>query len=155
MCYNGSNTNAMCLLEVSVWHAYADVCCIGVTLYGPMSRQPLFRLYKRPPLLSLNLALVTSLPLIASSFSLLALSRAASALLGNNHDGPALVSWLESLQQEKLLRHACLSNLDSMVTAEEVASNVEMLLAIEEDTDAADRLFSGSGVRTVAELAIG
>ncbi|CAM9420887.1 unnamed protein product [Sphacelaria rigidula] len=85
-----------------------------------------------------------------------ALSGAANALLGGNDlDGSALVAWLESLQKQKLLPHASLSDLDSMVTPEEVSTNVEMLLAIEDDSDAADRLFSGSGVRAVAERAIG
>lgn len=42
-----------------------------------------------------------------------------------------------------------------MVTAKEVAMNVEMLLAIEEDAEAGDRLFSGGGILSVAERAIG
>lgn len=83
-----------------------------------------------------------------------ALSRAASALLGTDRDAVALVSWLESLQRQKLMRHCSLSDLDSIVTAEEVATNVEMLLAIENDTDAADCVFSWSSALSVAKRAI-
>lgn len=83
-----------------------------------------------------------------------ALSRAASALLGDGNDGQALISWLET-QERDWLSSSSLSCLDSTLTAKEVAMNVEMLLALEEDTAAADRIWSGRGALDVAELVVG
>lgn len=84
----------------------------------------------------------------------LALSLSASLLLGDGNDGQALMSWLET-QERDWLNFGSLSSVDSTITAKDVATNTEMLLAIEEDSDAADRLWSGSGVQDVAELVVG
>ncbi|CAM9883333.1 unnamed protein product [Hapterophycus canaliculatus] len=83
-----------------------------------------------------------------------ALSLSASLLLGDGSDGQALMAWLET-QENDLLHFGSLSSVDSAVTAKDVATNVEMLLAIEEDTAAADRVWSWSGVVDVAELIVG
>lgn len=64
------------------------------------------------------------------------------------------MAWLET-QERDLLQFGSLSSMDSTITAKDVATNVEMLLAIEEDTDAADRVWSWSGVLDVAELVVG
>lgn len=84
----------------------------------------------------------------------LALSRSARALLGEGNTGQALLSWLEK-QERDWLNSGSLSALDSTLTAKEVATNVEMLLALEKDTEAADRVWSGSGVLDVAERVVG
>lgn len=83
-----------------------------------------------------------------------ALSRSASLLLGDGNDGQALLSWLEN-QQRDWSEFGSLSAADSTITAKEVASNVEMLLALEQDTEAADKIWSGNGVLDVAELVVG
>ena len=84
-----------------------------------------------------------------------ALSRSASILLGEGKDAQALLSWLET-QERDWLSFANLSAVDSTITAKEVVANVEMLLALEEDTDAADRVWPGSSrVLNLAELVVG
>lgn len=47
-----------------------------------------------------------------------------------------------------------MSAVDPTITAKEVVTNIEMLLALEEDSDAADRVW-GSRALDVAELVIG
>lgn len=84
-----------------------------------------------------------------------ALSLSASLLLGDGKDGQALMSWLETQERDWLNFGGCLSSVDSTITAKDVATNAEMLLAIEEDSHAADRLWSWSGVQDVAELVVG
>lgn len=83
-----------------------------------------------------------------------ALSLSASLLLGGGKDGQALMAWLET-QGCGFLDFGSLSSVDSTLTAKDVATNVEMLLAIEEDSDAADRVWGGRGVVDVAELVVG
>ncbi|CAM9434901.1 unnamed protein product [Laminaria digitata] len=84
-----------------------------------------------------------------------ALSRSAGILLGEGNDAEALLSWLET-QERDWLSLSNTSDVDSTITAKEVVSNVEMLLALEEDTDAADRVWSGgSRILDVAELVVG
>lgn len=78
----------------------------------------------------------------------------ASLLLGDGSDGEALMAWLET-QQRDCLDFDSLSSVDSTITAKDVATNIEMLLAIEEDSDAADRIWGGGGVVDVAELVVG
>jgi len=75
-------------------------------------------------------------------------------LLGDGSDGQALLSWLET-QQRECLDFDSLSSVDSTITAKDVMTNAEMLLAIEEDSEAADRIWSGSGVLGVCELVVG
>ena len=83
-----------------------------------------------------------------------ALSLSATLLLGDGNDGQALLSWLEA-QRREWLDFDSLSSVDPTITAKDVATNAEMLLAIEEDSDAADRVWSGSGVLGVCELVVG
>ena len=84
-----------------------------------------------------------------------ALWRSASILLGEGNDAQALLSWLETQERDRL-SFTNLSAVDSTITAKEIVTNVEMLLALEEDTDAADRVWSGgSRVLNVAELVVG
>lgn len=64
------------------------------------------------------------------------------------------MAWLET-QGRGFLDFGSLSSVDSTLTAKDVATNVEMLLAIEEDSDAADRVWGGRGVVDVAELVVG
>lgn len=64
------------------------------------------------------------------------------------------MAWLET-QERDWLDFGCLSSVDPTLTAKDVATNVEMLLAIEEDSDAADRVWGGRGVLDVAELVVG
>lgn len=84
-----------------------------------------------------------------------ALSRASVALLGEESDTEALLNWLERHHRNILLGASSLSALDSDLTASEVVGNVEQLLALEKDTRAADRLWSGDDIRSVAERAVG
>lgn len=83
-----------------------------------------------------------------------ALTRSASALLGDGSDAQALLSWVES-QGCNSSNFSTLSDVESTVTAKELAANVEMLLALGEDTEAADRMWSGNGVLNVAESIVG
>ncbi|CAM9355462.1 unnamed protein product [Ectocarpus fasciculatus] len=83
-----------------------------------------------------------------------ALSLSASLFLGDGNDGPALLSWLEA-QGREWLDFASLSSVDSTISAKDVATNIDMLLAIEEDTDAADRVWSAGGTADMAELIVG
>lgn len=64
------------------------------------------------------------------------------------------MAWLET-QERDWLDFGSLSAVDSTITAKDVATNIEMLLAIEEDSDAADRVWAGRGVLDVAELVVG
>lgn len=82
-----------------------------------------------------------------------ALSRAACILLGEGNDGPALLSWLEA-QERDWLSLSNLAAVDPTITAKEVVTNIEMLLALEEDSDAADKVW-GSRALDVAELVVG
>lgn len=76
-------------------------------------------------------------------------------MLGEGSKGEALLSWLEN-QERDWLGLGCLSALDSTLTAKEIATNVEMLLALEKDNQAADRIWNGSGVvLDVAERVVG
>lgn len=100
------------------------------------------------------LTFLSSFSMCALSCHLSALSRSATILLGNGNDGQSLLSWLQS-QQRDWLSLSTLSDLDSTVTAKEVASNVEMLLALESDIEAADRLWSGRRALEVAETVVG
>lgn len=70
-------------------------------------------------------------------------------------DDQSLLSWLESHELSSRLQATSLSDLDSMVTAKEVAANVEQLLVLEQDVDAADRIWGGSDDISVAERAVG
>ncbi|CAM9314604.1 unnamed protein product [Ectocarpus sp. 4 AP-2014] len=83
-----------------------------------------------------------------------ALSLSASLFLGDGNDGQALMSWLEAEERE-LLGFGSLSSVDSTITAKDVATNIDMLLAIEEDTDAADRVWSAGGTADMADLIVG
>lgn len=65
------------------------------------------------------------------------------------------MSWLHVQEHDWLNFSSSLSSVDSTITTKDVATNAEMLLAIEEDRDAADRLWSWSGVQDVAELVVG
>lgn len=98
--------------------------------------------------------LLSSFSLCVLSCDLSALSRSATILLGSGHDGQTLLSWLQS-QQRDWLDSSTLSDLDSTVTAKELASNVEMLLALESDIEAVDRLWSGRRALDVAEIVVG
>lgn len=91
---------------------------------------------------------------ISHDLSFSALSRSASALLGDGKEAQALLAWLD-IQERDWLDSSSLSALDPTITAKDVVGNVEMLLALEEDTAAADRIWSGNGVLDVAELAVG
>ena len=64
------------------------------------------------------------------------------------------MAWLEA-QERDWLDFCSLSSADSTITAKDVATNVEMLLAIEQDSDAADRVWGSRGVLDVAELIVG
>lgn len=64
------------------------------------------------------------------------------------------MSWLEG-QEREWLDFGSLSSVNSTITAKDVATNIDMLLAIEEDTDAADRVWSAGGTADVAELIVG
>lgn len=48
-----------------------------------------------------------------------------------------------------------ISDLDSTVTAKEVATNIEMLLSLEEDTEFSDKMWSGRRAAETAELVVG
>ena len=74
-------------------------------------------------------------------------------MLGEGNDGRAFLSWLET-QERDWLSFSNLSAVDPTITAKEVVTNIEMLLALEEDSDAADRVW-GSRALDVAELVIG
>lgn len=65
------------------------------------------------------------------------------------------MSWLETQERDWLNFGSSLSSVDPTITAKDVATNAEMLLAIEDDRNAADRLWSWSGVEDVAELVVG